>query len=780
MPEIFDVLAKVSWDTNTEELNKGLSEENKILLELEQRGKRLEQQMQKTNDPKKVAAVNQQLAQTKKAQDSIIDGQKKQLTATDELRKKQQQLAQQMLKTNDPKQLQGLIGQMNKLGNELTQVGAKASGLGTKLSGIGQGLLSGFGLGIGVGATAAIGTAISGFVTGAIDEIEQAERAARNLGLALDATGKREYLAGLIDEATRLSKEFGNIFDNDEITAAQTELVKFGRFTRAELSQLTEVAINLAAATGTDVPSAANKLVDILAGRGAATLRDFGISLKGAKTDSERLAIVLTELDQKVSGAALTYAASAEGIRKSNEKIINDTKEALGEKLLPVYASFLQGVNDLLSGRFNDVFMRVTGQGAVVDAMNAYKRQTDALVGGIIDDINKLEKAIYKAEQAGVPGFLTSQMKQRLEDLRALKQDTQRINSGLFAEEEVVKETAKKAQKEADKEENKVKIKVTLSADELIERPGAIQGEVQRAVTKIENSPEFQRAESQREVDRQKRRDEEQRQQKEDERAARQQLFDEVQNASSVAQDLIAIEQRKTDKLIALQEDRVNAARGNSAASLKIEQDRLNELIAKRERFERTQRTIDAAVIAANQAVAISGAIATIANSKNPVLIAANVIAILAGIGATIAAIRSINAGAGFKEGGYTGDGDPSEESTAIGKRPYKYHKKEFVMDEGLTSKHRDMFEGLHKRNLVVQRMDDGSFYLAPDTHRMAEDFEATRESASLMPLLSEMSQMRKLLQQREVNISQNFDADGFGQAVAVQMGQINLKRKRA
>lgn len=51
----------------------------------------------------------------------------------------------------------------------------------------------------------------------------------------------------------------------------------------------------------------------------------------------------------------------------------------------------------------------------------------------------------------------------------------------------------------------------------------------------------------------------------------------------------------------------------------------------------------------------------------------------------------------GFREGGYTGDGDPSETSTAVGKRPYKYHKKEFVMNEGLTTEYRDFFEALHR-----------------------------------------------------------------------------------
>jgi hypothetical protein len=42
-----------------------------------------------------------------------------------------------------------------------------------------------------------------------------------------------------------------------------------------------------------------------------------------------------------------------------------------------------------------------------------------------------------------------------------------------------------------------------------------------------------------------------------------------------------------------------------------------------------------------------------------------------------------------------------------------------------------------------------------------------------------EMQGIRSLLKQREVKVENNFDADGFGMAVATQMGGITLKNKR-
>ncbi len=52
--------------------------------------------------------------------------------------------------------------------------------------------------------------------------------------------------------------------------------------------------------------------------------------------------------------------------------------------------------------------------------------------------------------------------------------------------------------------------------------------------------------------------------------------------------------------------------------------------------------------------------------------------AVAAGL-ANVAKINSTNAS--FYEGGYTGDGDPRSTSTAVGNKPYTYHKREYVVD---------------------------------------------------------------------------------------------------
>jgi len=264
----------------------------------------------------------------------------------------------------------------------------------------------------------------------------------------------------------------------------------------------------------------------------------------------------------------------------------------------------------------------------------------------------------------------------------------------------------------------------------------------------------------------------------------RQDLFDATMAAAQAAQSLISIEQEKNDRLIGLQEERIAAARDSASSSLKIEEDRLNELLEKRQKYERAQRTIDAAVIVANQAVAISQAIKAITTSSTlgPAGIAANVIAIIAGLAASIAAVRGATADIpAFREGGYTGDGNPDNVSTTLGARPYVYHKKEFVMDEELTSKHRDLFEGLHKRDMVVKKLDDGQFYVTRnglDTTKLVDDHISIKNQMQTDSIVYQLSAINERLSQREVSITNTFDSNGFGNVIATQLGRIEINKK--
>ena len=123
-------------------------------------------------------------------------------------------------------------------------------------------------------------------------------------------------------------------------------------------------------------------------------------------------------------------------------------------------------------------------------------------------------------------------------------------------------------------------------------------------------------------------------------------FFDQIASAAINLTNTLNEEQiKRLDFEIEIQQRRVelinkSVADGN-AEQLQLEENRLNGLIDARERAARRQQQIAAIEVAANQAVAVSAAVANIAAGGNPIFIAAQVAAILAGIVAATAAIDS-------------------------------------------------------------------------------------------------------------------------------------------
>jgi len=816
MPNMYDVIARVSWDTNEKELqglNKATSVQDKMLEELRIKGERLEKQMVKTNDPKKVEAYNKELQATRQqylAQQNAV----KDLTA------QQKKLHEALRANNDPKVVQGLLRNLHQVESQLESLTQSTATFGNKMGGIGSNLLGLVGLGAGAFGIAELAGGITDLYNATVREASEAEQGLLQFKQTLTNIGQEGLFDILVNDADVLAKKYKNLFDNDDILKGQAKFIESTRISQEELQKLIPIAIELAAKLGTDVTTASEMLVNSIIGKTSPELKRLGLDMKGLGDQTSRVNEITGDFATLLAGSVDTALQTAQGQSQQLRQELANLEEELGKRTLrlqkgltKIKLGLVNLVNDVLSSdedRVNDAIEKKAESFYNILKIKGEKLDKEQLQRSIdraqseVDFINRIiagnnqiieqhksikdtRAAELRNEKANVElierkGKLLAM--QRFAGVTSLGQDPLNANAGRDDEaetEKVVKKQVKTTQKILDKPENKIKINADINVGgvSLTEKPEKAAEEIVQAITKIENSPEFTRAESQREVDRQEQRKKERDEKDEQARKDKELLYSNTINLAREAQNQIDIEQNKTDRLIALQEKRVSAAEKNSAVSLKVEQDRLDELLKKRQNYERAQRVIDAAVITANQALAISGAIATIANSKNPVLIAANVIAILAGIGAVIGSIRSINAESGFKEGGYTGEGNPNETSTAIGRRPYKYHKKEFVMNEQLTSKNRDMFEGLHRGELMVKQLEDGSYYLTRnriDTDAVVSDHNKIKSDNTLYPLLNEMSSIRKLLEVREVNINNTFDAEGFGQSVATSLGQSQIK----
>ena len=827
--EILDLIAKVSWETNEKALA-GMSNEmrkqDKTLDELREKGRRLNDQMVKTNDPKKVKAINDELQKTRKAVESITSAQQKQADMTTKLRDRQKELVKELQKASDPKAIQGLLRSLHQVDNQLTALTTKTKALGSKFGGMGQSLLAGFGLGAGMFTLQAAMTAISGFVSSSIAEFEDAQKTAIDLERTLKVIGKGGLFDGIMSEAEELAEQFHGLFDNDDIVKAQTALVNYGKVTREEMSKLLPVILNLASAEAIDLASATDKIIGILEGRGGATLREYGLSVKGVKSEHDRLNLVLGEFGGKLTGAADAYAQTAQGIEKINANMVANIEERFGEQLSVFKRKLLPFVTETL-GSINSIMDTFSGDGALMGLMALFnpqfaaQKQAERNIAGAMNKIGvagakvgggfdpsanqKLnpnaggdavaadpaaakkaaeERAKRLAAQAKlVSDALVSMLGQQAQEEAILAREHEeqmQMMLGASALDKAIIEEAYQTKLKAirdkyavvfyaglkDQADNEAKLKADEDKKKL-DAERTTQQHMLDIINGVTKDAERDRDEAQR------KRDEARKQENEELNELKDNTFSLASELSNVYQ----VEIDMLDRLIDKQQQRVDAAKESSEASLKIEQRRLDELTNKREKYERQQRTIDAGIIVANQAVAISGAIKTIASGGNPVLIAANVIAILAGIATSITAIRSASQSQGFKEGGYTGDGDPSDESTALGGRGYKYHKKEFVMNEHLTEKHRDLFEGMHRGRLIVKKMGN-SWVLMPkgiDVESAVADHHSVRAEYNTASMENILYSIDRRLQGREVNINNNFDAEGFSTNIAAKLGRISI-----
>lgn len=176
--------------------------------------------------------------------------------------------------------------------------------------------------------------------------------------------------------------------------------------------------------------------------------------------------------------------------------------------------------------------------------------------------------------------------------------------------------------------------------------------------------------------------------------------YEEISAAAIAAtQKFISIKEQEVEKQTSLQEKRVEQAKNiadkGNAEQLEAEEKRLDDLNKKREKFVRAQQQLATVELISNTAITVSKAAAQ-GGVAAGVTIAAALVALVAGL----ASARAIASQAAFYQGGefsgFTGQGNPAQESKAVGAKPYVYHKREFIFNHQTTDKNLDVFRRIH------------------------------------------------------------------------------------
>lgn len=148
------------------------------------------------------------------------------------------------------------------------------------------------------------------------------------------------------------------------------------------------------------------------------------------------------------------------------------------------------------------------------------------------------------------------------------------------------------------------------------------------------------------------------------------------------------------DTEIAVRQERVSAAvelaKTGNTELLRLEEQRLDQALQRREAAARRQAVLNsiltASYVALTIATAASEAAATTAGIGVPFIIAA----VISSLAAGFSIISSIIPQQGFEKGGYTGDGGKSEPAGTV-------HKGEFVMNKENTKRYRPLLEAMHE-----------------------------------------------------------------------------------
>ncbi|MHB1334523.1 MAG: hypothetical protein ACYCXQ_01015 [Candidatus Humimicrobiaceae bacterium] len=200
------------------------------------------------------------------------------------------------------------------------------------------------GLGIGAGAlivarkgfemlTSAIRGTID-FLKSSVEEAANAELQLTKLNTALKSTGNftNETTKELQDYAAALQQS--TMYEDDSIVSVEAMLATF-KLSKDEIKVATQAVLDLAAATGQDLQSAAILMGKAMVGN-TGMLARYGIMVDETKLKNEGWKAVIDEINIEFGGQAQAQAETYTGKIAQMKNMFSDIKETIGGAFIPV------------------------------------------------------------------------------------------------------------------------------------------------------------------------------------------------------------------------------------------------------------------------------------------------------------------------------------------------------------------------------------------------------------------------------------------------------------
>ena len=260
-----------------------------------------------------------------------------------------------------------ILADVDDLKKKLDIGSKEVEGFGDKLEKFGKVAAAAF------AAAAAAAVAYAGKL--AVDGVKAAiedEAAQKRLALALEnVTGATEaQIKAVEDQISKTSLATG-VADDKLRPALQRLAVATGSVEQSQ--KLLSLALDISAATGTDVETVSNALGKAYEGN-TASLGRLGIGLSAAEIKTMGLENAVTQLGQTFGGAAATQANTFEGQIARLKVGFDEAKEAIGAQLLPVIQRLLDYVVNVLIPKFQEA-----KRAAIDPIVEAFKNNEAAL-----------------------------------------------------------------------------------------------------------------------------------------------------------------------------------------------------------------------------------------------------------------------------------------------------------------------------------------------------------------------------------------------------------------
>jgi hypothetical protein len=207
-----------------------------------------------------------------------------------------------------------------------------------------------FGAAAGAAAAVAIEafSKVSDFIKGSFEEAMNADRVGARLQNTLENVGHSDAFDRIMSKADALAKKF-KYLDNDEIVGVFNKLIDYGKLTETQMNDLTPVIIDFAAKQRISLEESSSVIIKSLEGNSKG-LKEYGINMKDAANPTEALAMIMGTLKEKVNGAGEAFMNTAEGGVATTQQQVKDLQEEIGTGLLPVLKSVLSFLNTAIQG----------------------------------------------------------------------------------------------------------------------------------------------------------------------------------------------------------------------------------------------------------------------------------------------------------------------------------------------------------------------------------------------------------------------------------------------